>query len=246
MRLPLLSILLPLLIMSDDSCSLFKDYCPSAAVQERIAAIKAERKAKADAEAEALRVAIEKGKIEWEVEILLGLEDGKGPSADVLVLPLETWPEHDMAENVRQHQGNQQHRRMEMEMEKIGARVPCASSHEMTRFQRYINDRNAGAWSRGFLTIRPSIYRQLVDKSTVLKDELSLADALDAVQMGLIPEVVDVLMPHSLIRARAKFRLALLRMIYPSLHEHAVVEKEALDKERLRLEAALKGLTKSR
>jgi len=131
---------------------------------------------------------------------------------------------------------------MEIGMEKIGARVPCASSHEMTRFQRYINDRNAGAWSRGFLTIRPSIYKQLVDKSTVLKDELSLAEALDAVQMGLIPDVVDVLMPHSLIRARAKFRLALLRKIYPSLHEHALAEKLALEHERARLEKALKAL----
>ena len=241
----LLSILLPLII-SDDSCSLFKDYCPSAAVQERIAAIKAERKAKAEAEAEAFRLAVERGKIEWEVEILLALEDGKVPSVDILAIPLETWPEHDMAENVRQHLGNQQHRRMEMEMgmEKIGARVSCAGQHEMTRFQRYINNIHAGAWSRGFVTIYPSVYGQIVGKSTVLKDELNLAEALDAVQMGLAPEVIDIIAADPLIRARAKFRLALLRKIYPHLHEHAVAEKEALDKERHRLEAALGSLKK--
>jgi len=226
--------------MSDDSCGLFKDYCPSAAVQERIAAIKAERKAEAEAEAEALRVAIEKGKIEWEVEILLGLEDGKGPSEDILALPLEAWPEHDMAENVRQHQDKHH-----MERDKYsGMRVPCSHQHQ-PRLMRYISHSSVPGYG-GCVTIHPRMYRQLVDKSTVLRDELSLAEALDAVQMGLIPDVVDVLMPHSLIRERAKFRLALLRKIYPSLHEHAVAEKEALDKERLRLEAALKGLTKSR
>ena len=224
--------------MSDDSYSLFKDYCPCAAVQERLATIKAERKAKAEAEAEALRVAIKQGKIEWEVEILLGLEDGKGPSAEVLAMPLESWPEHDMAENVRQHQGKH-------DMERYrGMRVPCSDEHQ-PRLMRYISLSSGGGFG-GFATIHPRIYQQLVSKSTVLKDELNLAEALDAVQMGLIPNVVDVIMPHSLIRARAKFRLALLRKIYPSLHEHAVAEKVALDKERHRLEAALKGLTKAR
>jgi replication initiation and membrane attachment protein DnaB len=86
------------------------------------------------------------------------------------------------------------------------------------------------------------MYRQLVDKSTVLKDELSLAEALDAVQMGLAPEVIDVIMTRSLIKERAKFRLALLRKIYPSLHEHALAEKLALEHERARLEKALTEL----
>jgi hypothetical protein len=206
--------------MSEDPCNPLKDYCPSDAVQERIAAIKAERKVKAAAEAEAFRLAIEKAKIEWEVEILMGLEDGKGPSVDILALPLEAWPEHDMAENVRQHQDKHH-----MERDKYsGMRVPCSLQHQ-PRLMRYISHSCAPGYA-GCVTIRPSIYRQLVDKSTVLKDELSLAEALDAVQMGLESKVIDVcydgILP--LMKERAKFRLAFLRKIYPSLHKRALTK----------------------
>jgi len=237
--------------MSKDSCSPLWNYCPSEAVQERIGAIKAERMAKAEAEAEALRLAIEKGKIEWEVEILMGLEDGKGPSVDILALPLEAWPEHDMAENVRkmneyhtgEHRGRRQPVSPGMATEEMPPPVVRIVGRHEPGFKRHMElFQSSGGRGYGGFIIHPRVYRQLVEKSTVLKDELSLAEALDAVQMGLIPDVVNVIMPHSLIRERAKFRLALLRKIYPSLHEHALAEKLALEHERARLEKALTEL----
>jgi hypothetical protein len=70
-------------------------------------------------------------------------------------------------------------------------------------------------------------YQQLVGNSTVLRDELNVAAALDAIQMGLPPNVIDILPWNEkvitpLIKERAKFRIALLRKGYPLLHEKAL------------------------
>ena len=74
--------------------------------------------------------------------------------------------------------------------------------------------------------MQPRMYRRLVIKSTVLHDKLNLVEALDAVQMGLESKVIDVcydgILP--LMKERAKFRLAFLRKIYPSLHKRALTK----------------------
>ena len=74
--------------------------------------------------------------------------------------------------------------------------------------------------------MQPRMYRRLVIKSTVLHDKLNLAAALDAVQMGLESKVIDVCYDGflPLMKERAKFRLAFLRKIYPSLHEGALTK----------------------
>ena len=69
--------------------------------------------------------------------------------------------------------------------------------------------------------ILPNFYSTIVGKSTVLKETLDLAAALDCIQMGLVSEVIDaylwgpVITP--LIKERAKFRIDLLRRLYPTL-----------------------------
>ena len=222
--------------MSEDPCIPLKDYCPSDAVQERMAAIKAERKVKAAAEAEAFRLAIEKAKIEWEVEILMGLEDGKG-IGDILAMPLETWPEHNIVENVRQNYDDSPVKTGKPPYRGVRIHSPWIPLGERGH-KRYMDlcskvggkyregDPHARYESSEWIDIHPRMYQQLVIKSTVLHDELNLAAALDAVQMGLESKVIDACYDGCLplMKERAKFRLTLLRKIYPSLHEGALMK----------------------
>ena len=238
MRLLFLSILLPFTMASEDPTNSVKEYCPSVAVQERMAAIRLERATKAEKEAEAFRLAVEAGKIEWEVEILMGLEDGKG-AVEVLALPLETWPAHDMAENVRLWKGDVRDRYK-------GMRVPGVAWNN-PMYKRYMGffERPASALTE-HIHIHAANYGKLIEKSTVLKDELNLGKALDAIQLGLPLQLIDLCCDHTtpLIKERAKFRIALLQSTYPLLHESAVIEKAARGQEQLRLEKALASLKK--
>lgn len=205
--------------MTEDPCNPLTVYVPSTAVQERMAAIKAARMTAAAKEAEVFRLAVEAGKIEWEVEILLGLEDGTDSKA--LLLPLETWPEHDMMENVRLWKNDPRL----MKYDGIRVRSPVISWNRPGH-KRYMHLFGAHFESE-FIDINAVAYQQLVGNSTVLRDELNVAAALDAIQMGLPPDVIDILPWNEkvitpLIKERAKFRIALLRKGYPLLHEKAL------------------------
>jgi hypothetical protein len=197
-------------------CVLAATYTPSDAVVARMAAIKEERRFKEQAAEEAFERAITEGKIEWEVEILLGIEEGRLPPRDIMVLPLETWPEHDMKENVRQCNAQKDQERAGRA---IGFKIPIVSWNQ-PGYKRYMGLFSGG--SHGMMPyahIHPRIYSNIVGTSTVLHDTLDLAKAIDHVQAGLPPEILDVLYwePRSLIKERAKFRIDLLRRLYPLL-----------------------------
>jgi hypothetical protein len=190
-------------------------YTPSDAVMARMAAIKEERRLKEEADAEAFERAVAEGKIEWEVEILLEIEEGRLPPRDILVLPLETWPEHDMKENVRLCNAQKDQERLGRA---IGFKIPNVSWNQ-PGYKRYMALFSSGGGGMPYIHITPRVYSNIVSRSTVLQDRLDLAIALEYVQAGLPQEVMDAIQPEarSLIKERAKFRIDLLRRLYPTL-----------------------------
>ena len=197
-------------------CVLAATYTPSDAVVARMNAIKEERRLKEEADAEAFERAVAEGKIEWEVEILLGIEEGRLPPRDIMVLPLETWPEHDMKENVRQCNAQKDQERAGRA---IGFKIPVVAWNQ-PGYKRYMGLFSGGhGGGMPYIHVTPRVYSNIVSASTVLHDTLDLAKAIDHIQAGLPPEVMDVLYweTRSLIKERAKFRIDLLRRLYPTL-----------------------------
>ena len=185
-------------------------YQPSNAVAARMASIKEEKRLQEAAEIEAL----EKAKVEWEAEILLGIEAGKLPSREILDLSIESWPEHDIQENIKRcmeagcnHEERVAVKTMKIPQGKLGYK----------RYMKFLHNNAARPSS-----ILPQFYSTIVANSTVMQDTLDIAKAIDYVQMGLVPEVIDaypwkITAITPLIKERAKFRIDLLRHLYPSL-----------------------------
>ena len=163
---------------------------------------------------EAESAAIARGKIEWEVEILLGLEAGRLPPRNILELPIDTWPEHNIQENIKRcmEAGCNHEERVAVKTMKI----PQGNlGHK--RYMKFLPN-NAAQPS----FILSHFYSKMVAESTVMQDTLDLAKAIDYVQMGLVPEVVDAYPWKAtaitpLIKERAKFRIDFLRHLYPTL-----------------------------
>ena len=190
-------------------------YIPSDAVVARMTAIKEERRLAAAAADAAFAKAVEEGKIEWEVEILLGLEEGRMPPREIMLLPLEIWPEHDMMENVRIWGAQKDQERFGRE---IGFKFPIVSWNQ-PGYKRYMSVLSGGHSMMPYAHIRPGTYATVLRDSTVLNDTLNLEKALDHIQAGLPPEAVDAgMIPgRSVVKERAKFRIDLLRRLYPTL-----------------------------
>ena len=184
-------------------------YQPSNAVAARMASIKEEKRLQEAAEIEAL----EKAKVEWEAEILLGIEAGKLPSREILDLSIESWPEHDIQENIKRCSAtNYDWVRVAFKTQYIPPGLP---GHK--RYMNFLQKYAALPAS-----ILPQFYTKMVMESTVMQDTLDIAKAIDYVQMGLVPEVIDaypwkITAITPLIKERAKFRITLLRRLYPSL-----------------------------
>ena len=185
-------------------------YQPSKAVAARMASITEEKRLQEAAEIEAL----EKAKVEWEAEILLGIEAGKLPSREILDLSIESWPEHDIQENIKRCSAmNNDWVRVAFKTQYISPGLP---GHK--RYMKFLQKYAALPAS-----ILPHFYTKMVMESTVMQDTLDIAKAIDYVQMGLVPEVIDAYpwtaAITSLKKERAKFRITLLRHLYPSLQK---------------------------